>query len=74
MDENEKNTNTNENENANEPADTGRDTEEIKAMISALNGQIESLKAELSRKEPSQAAPPADFAAYFAEFMTGKKK
>lgn len=52
--------------------DTSRDTDELKTMISALQTEIDSLKAELSKKEPEKPAP-ADFGAYFAQYMTGKK-
>ena len=56
----------------NVPADTGADVEELKSMISAMNAQLEALKSELQRKEP-EPKKPADFAAYFSEYMYGKK-
>ncbi len=54
-------------------ADNSHDVEELKTMISAMQTQIDTLKAELKKKEPDPPAP-ADFGAYFAQYMTGKKK
>lgn len=54
-------------------ADSGVDVEEIKSMIKALTTQVDALKDELKRKEP-EPRKPADFDAYFAQYMTGKKK
>lgn len=53
--------------------DTSHDVDELKSMISALQTQIDTLKDELHKKEPEQQKP-ADFGAYFAQYMTGKKK
>lgn len=54
-------------------ADTSHDVDELKSMISALQTQIDTLKDELHKKEP-EPQQPADFGAYFAQYMTGKKK
>lgn len=54
-------------------ADTSHDVDELKSMISALQTQIDTLKDELHKKEP-EPQKPADFNAYFAQYMTGKKK
>lgn len=53
--------------------DTSHDVDELKSMISALQTQIDTLKDELHKKEP-EPQKPADFNAYFAQYMTGKKK
>lgn len=52
--------------------DTSRDTDELKSMIAAMSTQLDALKAELQKKEPPKQ-PEADFGAYFAEYMFGKK-
>lgn len=52
--------------------DTSRDTDELKSMIAAMSTQLDALKAELQKKEPAKL-PEADFGAYFAEYMFGKK-
>lgn len=65
-----------ENEQVTQPAepevDTSRDTDELKSMIAAMNTQLDALKAELQKNEPAKL-PEADFGAYFAEYMFGKK-
>ena len=53
--------------------DNSRDVDELKSMISALQTQLDTLKDELHKKEP-EPQQPADFNAYFAQYMTGKKK
>lgn len=53
------------------PVDSGRDVEELRAMIANMQTSIDALKAELQRKEPEKKKP-ADFKAYIAGCF-GKK-
>lgn len=52
-----------------EPADTGRDVEELKNVIGSLKAQLSELTDELKRKDPDQKSEPADYQAYFKELM-----
>lgn len=69
LDENE----NNENENANQGNESGLDATELKSMISKLSAQVDSLKAELAKKEPE---PPVDRSKevndYFLNLMKGR--
>lgn len=53
--------------------DSSRDTDELKTMITALESQVNELKAQLAKQEPPEQ-PKADYAAYFGEYMYGKNK
>lgn len=63
------------NENANPGNESGLDAAELKTMISQLSAQVDSLKAELAKKEPE---PPVDRSKevndYFLNLMKGKVK
>lgn len=52
-----------------EPADTGRTVDELKASIKAMQDSINELKSELQRKDPEAQEVKADFGAYFHDFM-----
>lgn len=67
------NENTETNENANQGNETGLDAAELKSMIKNLSAQVDSLKAELAKKEPE---PPVDRSKevndYFLNLMKGR--
>ena len=67
------NENTEPNENANQGRETGLDATELKTMIKNLSAQVDSLKAELAKKEPE---PPVDRSKevndYFLNLMKGR--
>ena len=64
----------NENE-TNQGNESGLDAAELKTMIKNLSAQVDSLKAELAKKEPE---PPVDRSKevndYFLNLMKGKVK
>ena len=67
------NENTETNENANQGNESGLDAAELKSMIKNLSAQVDSLKAELAKKEPE---PPVDRSKevndYFLNLMKGR--
>ncbi|MBO5869870.1 MAG: hypothetical protein J6Q89_03880 [Clostridia bacterium] len=82
MNENESGQTPNENENnvpneneANQGNESGLDATELRTMIKNLSAQVDSLKAELAKKEPE---PPVDRSKevndYFLNLMKGKVK
>lgn len=54
------------------PEDSGRDVDELKAAIAAMQASINDLTAELQRKEPAPE-PKADYATYFADYRPKTK-
>lgn len=55
------------------PEDSGLDTEELKGMISNLQKQVESLTAELQRKDPQPVDRSKEVDEYFLSLLKGGK-
>lgn len=53
------------------PEDSGLDTDELKGMISNLQKQVESLTAELQRKEPQAVDRSKEVDEYFLSLLKG---
>lgn len=68
----EQNNNTNEQQ---EPADSGRDADELRSVIQNLTSELTRVREELQRKEPeAKNEPVADWNSFFAEYEPKIKK
>lgn len=80
MNENESGQTPNENENnepneneTNQGNESGLDAEELKSMIKNLSAQVDSLKAELAKKEPEHPVDRSkEVNDYFLNLMKGR--